>query len=64
MTCAYAPASPDEPTGTLVLRLSKPAHDVNVSINGRLVVEDTHTQRFVVSLIGSLVSIVVYSLLR
>lgn len=42
------PAAPDEPTGTLVLLLSKPASDVNVSINGHLVVEDAHTERIVV----------------
>ena len=39
------PAAPDEPTGTLVLLLSQAASDVNVAINGQLVVEDAHTSR-------------------
>lgn len=43
------PAEPDEPTGTVVLLLSKPASGVSVAINGRLVVEDVHTQRIVIS---------------
>jgi hypothetical protein len=43
------PAAPDDPTGTLVLLLSKPADGVSVAINGMLVVEDAHTQRVVIS---------------
>ena len=33
------PAAPDEPTGTVVLLLSQAASDVNVAINGILVVD-------------------------
>ena len=43
------PAAPDEPTGTVVLLLSQPASDVNVAIDGVLVVEDAHTERIVIS---------------
>lgn len=43
------PAAPDEPTGTVVLLLSQPASDVNVAINGILVVEDAHTSRIVIA---------------
>lgn len=43
------PAAPDEPTGTIVLLLSQPASDVNVAINGIMVVEDAHTERIVIS---------------
>lgn len=43
------PAAPDEPTGTVVLLLSQPADDVNVAIDGVLVVEDAHTGRIVIS---------------
>ena len=43
------PATPDEPTGTVVLLLSRPASGVSVAINGRLVVEDAHTGRVVIS---------------
>jgi len=43
------PAEPDEPTGTVVLLLSQAASDVNVAINGTLVVEDAHTSRIVIS---------------
>lgn len=43
------PAAPDEPTGTIVLLLSQPASDVNVAINGVMVVQDAHTQRIVIS---------------
>ena len=43
------PAAPDEPTGTIVLLLSRPASDVNVAINGVLVVQDAHTERVVIS---------------
>src|SRR4051812_18479104 len=41
------PAAPDDPTGTVVLLLSQPASDVNVAINGMLVVQDAHTDRIV-----------------
>jgi hypothetical protein len=37
------PAPPDVPTGTLVLLLSQSASDVNVAINGVLVVQSQHT---------------------
>ncbi len=43
------PAAPDEPTGTVVLLMSQAASDVNVAINGILVVEDAHTSRIVIS---------------
>ncbi len=43
------PSAPDDPTGTLVLLLSSPAKGVSVAINGRLVVEDAHTERIVIS---------------
>lgn len=43
------PAAPDEPTGTVVLKLSQPASDVSVAINGVLVVEDVHTSRIVIA---------------
>jgi len=43
------PAAPDEPTGTVVLLLSQAANDVNVAINGVLVVQDAHTERIVIS---------------
>lgn len=43
------PAAPDEPTGTVVLLMSQPADDVNVAIDGVLVVEDAHTGRIVIS---------------
>jgi hypothetical protein len=54
MGCAHDvhtryPAAPDEPTGSVVLLLSQPADDVNVAINGILVVEDAHTQRIVIN---------------
>lgn len=39
------PAEPDEPTGTLVLLMSQAASDVNVAIDGTLVVSDAHTSR-------------------
>lgn len=42
------PAAPDEPTGSIVLLLSQPADDVNVAVNGVLVVEDAHTSRIVI----------------
>lgn len=43
------PTPPDQPTGTLVLRLSEAASGVSVAINGRLVVEDVHTSRVVIT---------------
>jgi len=43
------PSAPDDPTGTVVLLLSTPAKGVSVAINGRLVVEDAHTGRIVIS---------------
>ena len=46
---AHFPSQPTEPTGTLVLQLTKPASDVTVAINGVLVVDDEHTQRVVVT---------------
>ncbi len=42
------PAAPDDPTGSIVLLLSQPADDVNVAVNGVLVVEDAHTGRIVI----------------
>jgi hypothetical protein len=42
---AKFPASPAEPTGTLVLLLSQPASNVSVAINGVLVVEDASTKK-------------------
>ena len=47
------PASPDVPTGTLVLLLSKPATGVSVAVNGTLVTEDKHTGRIVISNVPS-----------
>jgi hypothetical protein len=43
------PAAPDDPTGSVVLLLSQAASDVNVAINGILVVEDAHTSRIVIN---------------
>jgi hypothetical protein len=40
---ARYPSRPDEPTGTLVLTMAKPASGVSVAINGLLVVEDEKT---------------------
>ncbi len=42
---ATFPAAPGAPTGKLVLLLSRPASNVNVAINGQLVVEDRKTGR-------------------
>jgi len=39
------PAAPDQPTGTLVLRLST---DVSVAVNGILVVDDSKTDKIVI----------------
>jgi len=43
------PSPADPPSGTLVLRLSEAASGVSVAINGRLVVEDVHTSRVVIT---------------
>lgn len=45
---ARYPSRSDDPTGTLVLALAKPASGVTVAINGVLVVEDEHTERVVI----------------
>jgi hypothetical protein len=45
---ARYPSRPDEPTGTLVLTMSRPASGVTVAINGRLVVDDEKTQHVVI----------------
>ena len=45
---AHYPAAPGEPTGSLVLLMSQSASDVNVAINGVLVVQDAHTDRIVI----------------
>ena len=45
---ARFPSHPTDPTGTLVLQLTKPASGVTVAINGVLVVDDEHTGRVVV----------------
>ena len=46
---AHYPSQPTEPTGTLVLQLTKAASDVTVAINGVLVVDDEHTERVVIT---------------
>lgn len=45
---ARYPSRPDEPTGTLVLAMSKPASGVTVAINGVLVVDDEKTEHVVI----------------
>ena len=45
---ARYPSRPDEPTGTLVLKLSKVASGVTVAINGLMVVEDEKTEHVVI----------------
>jgi hypothetical protein len=45
---ARYPSRSDEPTGTLVLEMSRPASGVTVAINGRLVVDDEKTERVVI----------------
>ena len=45
---AHFPSRPEDPTGTLVLAMTKPASDVTVAVNGVLVVEDEHTERIVI----------------
>ena len=49
VVAAHYPSQPSEPTGTLVLQLTKPASDVTVAINGVLVVDDEHTGRVVIT---------------
>src|SRR5512139_629079 len=46
---ARFPSRPEDPTGTLVLQMTKPASDVTVAVNGVLVVEDEHTERVVIA---------------
>ncbi len=45
---ARYPSKPDEPTGTLVLAMTKPASGVTVAINGMLVVDDEKTGHVVI----------------
>lgn len=45
---ARYPSAAGESTGTLVLTMSRPASGVTVAINGRLVVDDAHTQYVVI----------------
>jgi hypothetical protein len=45
---ARYPSRADEPTGTLVLTMSRPASGVTVAINGVLVVDDEKTQHVVI----------------
>jgi hypothetical protein len=45
---ARYPSRADEPTGTLVLTMSRPASGVTVAINGVLVVDDEKTQQIVI----------------
>ena len=45
---ARYPSRPDEPTGTLVLTMARPASGVTVAINGLLVVDDEKTGHVVV----------------
>jgi hypothetical protein len=45
---ARYPSRPDEPTGTLVLTMAKPASGVTVAINGVLVVDDEKTGHVVI----------------
>ena len=42
------PSPPDQPTGTLVLAMARPASGVSVSINGLLVVDDEKTKHVVI----------------
>lgn len=41
---ARYPSQPDEPTGTLILTMARPANGVTIAINGVLVVDDVHTK--------------------
>jgi hypothetical protein len=45
---ARYPSLPDEPTGTLVLTMARPASGVTVAINGVLVVDDEKTGHVVI----------------
>src|SRR3954463_1047888 len=45
---ARFPSRPEDPTGTLVLEMNRPASGVTVAVNGVLVVEDEHTERVVI----------------
>jgi hypothetical protein len=45
---ARYPSRADEPTGTLVLTMARPASGVTVAINGLLVVNDAKTQQVVI----------------
>jgi hypothetical protein len=45
---ARYPSRADEPTGTLVLAMSRPASGVTVAVNGVLVVDDEKTQHIVI----------------
>ena len=45
---ARYPSRADEPTGTLVLTMTKPASDVTVAINGLLIVDDKKTSHVVI----------------
>lgn len=45
---ARYPSRADEPTGTLVLAMSRAASDVSVAINGVLVVDGAKTQKIVI----------------
>jgi len=42
------PATPDEPTSSIVVLFSQPASDVAIALNGVLVVSDAHTERVVI----------------
>ena len=42
------PALPEQPTSSVVLRLSDAAQGVSVAVNGILVVEDEHTEKVVI----------------
>lgn len=50
---ARFPASAAEPTGTLVLLLSRPASNVTLAIDGQLVVEDARTRRVTIERVPS-----------
>ncbi len=42
------PALPEQPTSSVVLRLSDAAQGVSVAVNGIMVVEDEHTEKIVI----------------
>lgn len=46
---ARFPSRPEDPTGTLILEMNRPASGVTVAVNGVLVVEDEHTERVVIA---------------